>query len=296
MYGQVKQPSCILAVADGAAGDGSLLRQALSLARQFGARIELFLCASQQAYVLAHRYERAGVEEARAACVAQARAYLADLAASIGACEIEITVDARCESPLYEGIARKVARCGADLVIKRAGGAESARGTPDQNDWQLMRTCPATLLLCRGQSWARPARFATAIDVSQEETAGLAREVLEAACMLASAAGAGLDVLYGETAAGSAPAQARRSELLRLCGAQHIAPDKLHVLMGQPELMLPAFAARERYDLLILGALTHRRAGAVSVGTLTSKLLDAVGCDFALIKPASFRSPIAGPV
>ena len=290
----MKQPRCILVVVDRGTGDGPLLVQALSLARQFGARIELFLCASEQAYVLAHRYERAGVEDARSACVTEACAYLRELRASVGASGVEIAVDARCESPLYEGVVRKVVRCGADLVMKRAGGAESARGTADQNDWQLMRTCPATLLMSRGQSWARPARFAAAIDVSQEETTGLARQVLESACMLAAASSAGLDVLYVETAAGGAPAQTRRSELLRLCEAQHIAPDQLHVLDGQPELMLPAFAARQRYDLLILGALAHRHAGAVSVGTLTSRLLDADGCDFALIKPAGFRSPIGG--
>jgi universal stress protein E len=244
--------------------------------------------------VLAHSYERTGVEDARAECVAEARAYLRDLKAAVHVDGVDITLDAACESPLYEGIVHKVLRSRPDLVIKRAGTPDADGGTPDQNDWQLMRTCPATLMLSRRRVWGRHTRFAAAIDLSDEETMGLAQEVLESACTLATASHADLDVIYGEADVGAQVAPARLAALLKLCEAHRLSGDRIHVLYGQPELTLPAFSARQHYDLLVLGALGHRPAGAPLLGTLTSKLLDALECDFVLVKPPGYRSPIGG--
>jgi nucleotide-binding universal stress UspA family protein len=39
------------------------------------------------------------------------------------------------------------------------------------------------------------------------------------------------------------------------------------------------------YDVLTMGALTHRPGVTTLVGTLTSKLVDAADCDFILVKP-----------
>jgi len=64
------------------------------------------------------------------------------------------------------------------------------------------------------------------------------------------------------------------------------------VLRGQPEFSLPRFLGEQGYDALILGALAHRSAGTTPVGTLTSTLLDALDCDFVLVKPPSYHSPI----
>ena len=289
-----KQPRHILVVVDHGKAARNLVLQAVSLARQFGARVELFLCASEQAYVLAHSFERTGVEEARGACVAEAHAYLRDLRAMTGAEDVDITIDATCESPLYEGVVRKVLRSKPDLVIKRAGAPDSAGAVPDQNDWQLMRTCPATLILSRRRAWGRHPRFAAAIDVNAGETVGLAQEVLESARVLASAWPADLDVIYGEPDVGSQVAPSRLATLMRLCETHRLPGDQIHVLYGQPELTLPAFVARQHYDLLVLGALAHRAAGAPLLGTLTSRLLDALECDFVLVKPPGYRSPIGG--
>ena len=55
---------------------------------------------------------------ARAASEARARRYLSDLRAQGGADDPEITIDAQCESALYESVVRKVLRSGHDMVIK----------------------------------------------------------------------------------------------------------------------------------------------------------------------------------
>jgi universal stress protein E len=58
---------------------------------------------------------------------------------------------------------QKVKQCSPDLVIKRASGRHPMRRISlDDNDWQLARSCPATLLLTRARPWHDSPRFAAA--------------------------------------------------------------------------------------------------------------------------------------
>jgi len=61
-------------------------------------------------------------------------------------------------------------------------------------------------------------------------------------------------------------------------------------------LSVPAFAGAREFDVLVMGALTRRRGLSTLVGTLTGKLVDALRCDFVLVKPESFACPVAAPL
>jgi len=71
-----------------------------------------------------------------------------------------------------------------------------------------------------------------------------------------------------------------------------VVPERTHILSGEPERILPLFLREQAFDALVLGALAHRADGTTPVGTLTSTLLDALDCDFVLVKPPTYRSPI----
>ncbi|HVN46900.1 MAG TPA: universal stress protein [Steroidobacteraceae bacterium] len=296
----MNKPSFILVVVDRAHDASEPIAKAVALARQSGARIELFLCESELAYELAHAYDREGIDRSRAASTSQARTYLADLKALANAPDLDITLDVSCESPMYEGIVRKVLHSRPDLVIKGTAGRERRRRTLDPNDWQLARTCPLTVMLTRGRPWRHPPRFAAAVDASEQESGSLSQDVITAARTLASAAQARLEVLYAESGSSKEFLPLRMERLRSLCEAAGITSDRMHVLHGAPEQTLLPFARAQVYDALILGALTHHRADSVPLGTLTSQLLDTLDCDFILVKPAGYRSPVgvrpaAGP-
>ena len=61
----MKTPKSILVVVERTAEPSALLRRSIRLAEPFGARLELFLCDSEQAYVLGHSYDRHGILAAR---------------------------------------------------------------------------------------------------------------------------------------------------------------------------------------------------------------------------------------
>lgn len=288
----MKSVKSILVVVERSPAAQDAVAKAVLLARQCKARVELFMCDAERGYALAQAYVPQGVEEARQACIVDAHQYLEALKRSAAAPDVNIATDAGCESPLYESIVRKALRERPDLVIK------NVTGTPcrlDATDWQLMRTCPATLMLTRGRRWQSRPRLAAAIDASEAESAGLARDILQAAELLTGCLGGGLDVLYAEPIEmGDDERESGNRALHELVSKFPEISAEVHILAGTPEVSLPGFAKRHSYDAMLLGALTHRPGVTAQVGTLTSRLVDALECDFILVKPNTYSCPVGG--
>jgi universal stress protein E len=290
----MKAINSILVVVDRGLAARDAVSKAVLLGRQFGAQVKLFTCDAECGFSLSQAFVPRGVEAARQATIEVAQLYLDELRRSVDTTDVAITIDASCESPLYESIVRKVMRERPDLVIKSVAGT-GALGLMhfDATDWQLMRTCPATLMLTRGRAWRAPPQFGAAIDASAGESVGLAGEILGAAELLARCAHGGLDIVYAEPLElGDVEREQGTQTLYELARKQrHLSPT-VHVLAGNPEVSLPAFAKRRRYDALFLGALAHRPGLTTQVGTLTSRLVEVLDCDFILVKPAEYRTPI----
>ncbi len=284
----------VLAVLDGTDEDAVVVSKAVAIAHEHRAPLELFLCDAQRAYSLLHAYDQTDVSAFRRKCIRESRRYLESLRDIAVGADVAITVDAACESPLYEAIVRKVVRSGADLVIKSAASPSPlARYALDANDWQLMRACPATLLLSRGKSWQPAPRFLAAVDVSGEESSGLPANIIALCRELSHGSHGRLDIVYSEPRDTDPAEHRKRLERLRtITGAAGIPGAGVHVLLGDAEDVLPAFAAGRGYDAVIMGALTHREGLSALVGTLTSKLVESVGCDFVLVKPDSYHTQV----
>lgn len=286
----------ILVVINPADESRHVLAKAIVLARHFGARLELFLCDSEYAYTLSHAYDPAGVQAARERCLCTWQRYLDSLRLSIAE-DVRVTTHVACESPLYEAIVHRVLESRPDLVIKCAAGRPVLnRPTLDANDWQLARTCPAPLMLTRGRPWNARPHFAAALDVTDNGADKLARAILETAVFLKQGCRGDLDVVFSEAALDDAEgAASRRKCLARLGEELHIDVGHVAVLEGAPEDTLPAWAAQQDVDVIVMGALTRRRGFSSLVGSLTSKLVDAVPSDFVLIKPDAYSCPVAAP-
>jgi universal stress protein E len=285
----MKPVKTILVVVDRTLTAGDAVAKAVLMARAAGARVELFMCDAERGYALSHAFVANGVEQARQACLAESLRRLEMLKSSANANDVPISIDVACESPLYEGIVRKVMHGQPDLVIKNVSGS---LGRFDVTDWLLMRSCPATLLLTRGRPWQSPPRFAAAVDASGAESAGLLWDILETADHLTALTRGQLDILYAQST--ELPDTERETGARRLHELVHKLPDlptAVHVLAGSPEASLPGFAKELSYDVMLLGALTHR-PGVDQVGTLTTRLVDSLECDFLLVKPKTYHSHV----
>jgi universal stress protein E len=186
-------------------------------------------------------------------------------------------------------------KSGADLVVKNATGADPLRPSSwDANDWQLMRSCPATLLLSRGRSWRQNPRLAAAVDVSEHESSELLQAIVQTSKCLADDFHGELDLVYSEPRdVDPGSHEIHITALTRLERDENLKPGRVHVLSGTAEESLPAFALERDYDALIIGALTHQKGLSALVGTLTARLIETLDCDFVLVKPGSYRCAVA---
>jgi len=267
--------------------DGRQARQvaakAVTLARLTGARLELFLCDAETAFNCQHQYEPETAARAKESCLIESRSYLETLRRGLAARDVEVSVSVACESPLYEGIVHAVERSHPDLVIR--GAAAAAPLQP--NDWELVCACPAPLLLTRAGPWKAKPLIAAAVDVSPGESEALTASILRTAGVLAKLAGGTVEVMHaGRFEAVPRPAlDARRAVLAERARDAGIEAAACHLVAGEPAEALRELSVRHDVDLIVLGALTHRKTLAALMGTLTGRLIETLDTDLLLVKP-----------
>jgi universal stress protein E len=261
-----------------------VVAKAVTVARLMHAKLELFVCDAEAAFSRTHQYEPEAAERAREICLSESRSYLEALRQELAAGDVEISTSVACESPLYEAIVHAVKRSRPDLVVRGA-----AQGAPlDPNDWELVSACPAPLLLTRGRPWKEHPVIAAAIDVSSEESRDLTRAILRSAAGLASRARGTVEIMHaGRFEDARSPAfNARRAAIAERAREAGLEEAECHLLVGEPAEALRELAARGGFDVIVLGALTHRKTLTALVGTLTGRLIESLDADFLLVKPA----------
>lgn len=280
----------IMAAVDRDGHSREVAAKAVALARLAGAHLELFHCDAERAYSHRHQYDARAAARAEKSCLDDSRRFLDTLWRSLAADDVKSSFSVACESPLYEGIVHAVERDRPDLVVRgtrgRADGAEHWAGL-DANDWELVRACPSPLLLTSGKPWKAHPTIAAAIDLSAGESAELTGTILSTAAAVARSAGGRLEIVHAARL-DRAPQQeleSRRAALEAAVKSAGVQPADIHLLAGEPVAVLSQFAVHEDIDLIVLGALTHRKSLTALVGTLTGRLLETLDCDFLLVKP-----------
>jgi len=271
-------------VALGREGDPvAVLRRSVMLARRFNASIEIFLCEAERAYALQHQYDVGNSDAVRRASLTKLRAWMERMWSFLDVNDVAVTMEAVYETPLCEAISRKVKHSKPDLVIRGIGA--NGVSTFSVADLDLARSCSAPLLLTRGKPWRSTLSVAAALDISGEESPELIHAILRAAKTVAAGCGASLEVLYAspfDSAAADA-VKAHRESLCSYAASAGVRPDQVHIVMGDPVRSIPEFVAQQCYELLVLGALTHRKTMTALVGTLTGRLIESVRCDLLLV-------------
>jgi len=271
----------ILVVLERTGDPAPVLRRAMLLARQLGARLDMCLCEAETAYALQHQFDTAATDRVRQRSQQKSHAWIERAWQAVAAPDVPVNIEILFESPMFEAVRRRTQASRPELVVRGIGTA--AECTFSVADADLVRACPAPLLLTRGRPWRAHPTVAAALDVSGEELPQLIQRVLLAADDIARRCGASLELLFAE---GLAPGAASLQPQMRLAGhaaAAAVHPAGTHVLSGEPAQAIVEFVRRRECEILVLGALSHRH---VQVGSLTAHLLEALDCDLLLVRPA----------
>lgn len=214
-------------------------------------------------------------------------------------------------------IIREVLRNDHDLVIKTAEGKSGTRGfLPGSIDINLLRKCPCPVWILKPSTSRGYTRILAAIDPDQADEAAnrLNDSILGLARSVAKLEKSELHVvhawsLFGERALRGPRFGKTEAQIKKLLGETRRAHKecvetllakngldeseyKLHLLKGDPCVLIPKFAARQKIDLVVMGTVCRTGLPGFIIGNTAESVLNHIRCSLLTVKPAGFVSPV----
>jgi universal stress protein E len=207
------------------------------------------------------------------------------------------------EKRVADRVNRIAAERRCDLVMKSARRSETLTYTP--TDWQLLRGCPAPVLLVSDRRWRKSAHVLAAVDLGTNVRSkqALNYEIVEHAAAMSAALGCQLHVGYAVPFSAvlrdldlvsvtplRREGERRGEDFRRSLSQRGIAVDGFHVVIGQPEKALVSLAAKQRIGLVVLGCVGRRRLAGRVIGNTAEQILQLLKADVLAIKPMGSRA------
>ncbi len=310
----MKRLDRILAVLDPTTEVQPALAKAATLASRCGATLELFICDFDPSLSGQPFFDTDKLRHLREDFVSERLEYLEELAEELRDEDLAVETHVHWDNPTYRGIVRRVAESSPDLVVKDTHHHTVLRRTLLTNtDWNLIRTCPAPLLLAKSAEWPDTPKVLAALDPGHlgDKPAALDHDILEwaeligthmggevhalhaffpAALLAATSTLPGMPMVSGATAAEIVESERRRvAGLLEGILASHlVAPQRVHLEQGVATELLPRVADSLGAALLVMGAVSRSRLQEVFLGSTAERVLDRIGCDVLVVKPGDF--------
>lgn len=257
-------------------GDQPVVARAAWLAKRVSASLELFICdydgEIERGVVYTVWIQR---PDAKEQLLAIHRDRLEAIAEPLRSRGLEVSVDVAWDYPLGAALVRKVIESKPWLVAKDTHHHNVLKRTLLSNtDWHLIRDCPAPLLLVKPDSIPyRPKVFAAIDPLHAHDKPGRLDEgILERARLLAGDIGGELHVVhsfYVPMELGVSPdlaeqiEQQHRTALEKFMAAHAVPPDRVHLVRGRADQLLPEVMERETAE----------------------RVLDRLPCDLLIVKP-----------
>jgi universal stress protein E len=287
----------ILVVIDTAAGSHQpALARAAWLARQAGARLELFACEYDPGGGRVTAAAREGSLQAR-------RRNLEGLAAPLREQGLTVSVDVVWEHPFEAAILAKAAAHDYWLVAKDTHHHNLAQRTLLTNvDWHLIRECPLPLLLVKDRQLAAEPVVLAAVDPLNEhdKPAALDDRIFTFAADLARVLRGHLHVVhsYGTPLGAELPPDAvkliadeHRAAMARFLDTHAALQGRPHLYEGMAHECLQKAAQEHAADVVVMGAVARRGLKRLFIGSTAERVLDRLPCDLVIIKPLDFEVP-----
>jgi universal stress protein E len=299
----------ILVIVDPTSDEQPAVERAVWLAERLGATVELFICAYEQHLAGQRFYNSDSLRTAREALIDGHLRRLRELARSMETTGVALSVDARWDHPLDEGIDRKVLEVKPYLVVKDTHYHSAIKRSIFSNtDWNLIQNCPAPLLLVKPRAITGEPCVMAAVDPVHEhdKPAELDHQILSRAEELCRAVEGHLHVFHAfdpapaiaaATTTMMTPISAPVSELTEELKRRHrqalddlleehpLRASELHVHQGSAQKLLIALAVHIKADFVVMGAVSRRGLKRLFIGSTAELVLDHLPCDLLIVKP-----------
>jgi universal stress protein E len=294
------------------------LHKAAALAKASGASIELFHAIDEpdpgRSYP--ETASKEAVESQRAAIVAKNQGRLERFAEDKSLRGVKVTCIAVWDHPPYDAIVRRALATHADLVVVAAHGHRfGARLLLRNTDWELIRHCPAPLLLVKSRRTYQKPVVMAAVDPfnAHAKPADLDARLLRESSQFAQLLNGSMHVFHAYMplsnvnafAAATAPplvlppaveAEHRQqiaTAIHRLAEGAGIPRARRHIQTGDVASEMSRLTHRIRADLVVMGAVSRSALARLFIGNTAERVLDKLGCDVLIVKPRGFTSKVA---
>jgi universal stress protein E len=298
----------ILAVLDPSARKQPALERAAWLAQALSLRLDLLIC-DYDPHLSGERFaDSATLRSARQSLLNRHLKRLRRIRSRFANAQLEVSIDARWAHPLDEGVRAKALETHPTLVVKDTHFHPALKRSVFSNtDWDLIRHCPAPLLLVKPRPIGPNPIWLAAVDPlhGHAKPALLDHAILEIGRELSSATHGDLHVLHAFDAAAEVlaesdttaspillplaesllAAKARHEEALsRLVQDYGLAASHVHLLAGETHDVLLRLSEQLPADVVIMGALSRGALERIFVGSTAERALDRIPCDLLVVK------------
>jgi universal stress protein E len=300
----------ILVVLDPTSDQQPALDRAVWFARRSGASLELFICDYDQYLAGERLFDAESLARARRALIAKHLGSLREHARQLAKHNVDVTIDARWDHPLHEGIARKVLGSKPDVVFKDTHYHPLlSRSVFSNTDWSLIRCCPAPLWLVKPQPMSELPRIVAAVDPLNEhdKPAALDHRIVRMARELRSAVDGEVHLMHAYEIAPAVAVSAdsmimpisvplrdvtdalkkqHKDAVFALAEQHGLAHDHVHVHEGATQSALVRLTGQLRADIVVIGAVARSGLRRLFLGSTAEQVLDRLPCDMLIIKPS----------
>jgi universal stress protein E len=223
---------------------------------------------------------------------------------------IEISTEVHWQKDIYNAVMMSMNTNNFDLVLK---GAKDHYGIVDRifthSDWNLLRHCPAPVLLVKSaKPWSNKRILASIDATAHTKSHQLINEnILDFSEYLSGQLSTELHIVnsYPMVALAFAmvPEVTAPEDLQEYITRQHsdecekyahkynINEDYIHIKEGDPDDVLEVITEELNIDLVIIGSIAREGISGVLLGNTAERIINRVQCDILVIKPLDGVDP-----
>jgi universal stress protein E len=301
--------NAILVVIDPTSKEQPALARAGWLAGKLGLGLELFICDYDQ-YLAGERFfDSKSLKKARSGLLDRHRQRLEKMAAPLRDQGLDVSVDVTWDSPLHEGILRKVESSKPAMAVKDTHFHSAIRRSVFSNtDWNIIRECQVPLWLVKPHDNPQVGMLLAAVDPLHErdKPAKLDHKILTMAEQIRTAVDGRIKLVHAfdpapvyavSTDAMSFPITEPINEAIAALKAQHqsamealsakhsIAAEDTLLIEGETREVLVGAVDEYDADVVIIGAVARGALKRLALGSTAERVLDFVPCDLLIVKP-----------
>ncbi|WP_372881085.1 universal stress protein UspE [Psychromonas sp.] len=289
------------------------LERAASIAQnEVGTKITLFLCCYDLTFEMTSLSSTDERQAMQRIVIKENEEWLHTIAAPYKEKGLNIHCQVHWHNRPFQAAIIEVLKNNHDLVVKSTHQHSKLSAilfTP--TDWNLLRKCPAPVLLVKHHSWPVNGNILCALDcksIQDEDHHQLNKQILKEAAAMAEIVSANIHIV---NAYPSPPMNImlelpefdpinyedglkkfHQKTLNDYAQTLKLPKDQIHLAQGLPEDVISQVAEEIDAQLVILGTVGRSGLSATLLGHTAEQVIDNLDCDLLALKPAGFISPI----